>query len=165
MLDTTLWFAQVFLGLFFVAAGSPKVLGRGIDRWIGFDAVPRPMTIMIGVAEVAAALALVAPMLVDALLWTTPLAALGLVMVSLQASGFHIREREWLPATETALWASLAGSIAIGRWDLLSTGPAISPDVLVPVVSALAVAIVVNLVVLFRRPLVPETRSQPDRVR
>ena len=38
MLDTTLWFAQVFLGLFFVAAGSPKVLGRGIDRWIGFDA-------------------------------------------------------------------------------------------------------------------------------
>ena len=47
--------------------------------------------------------------------WTTPLAAIGLATVSLMASGFHIREGEWLPTVETALWASLAASIAIGR--------------------------------------------------
>ena len=155
MLDTTLWIAQTFLALFFLAAGSPKLLGRGLDRWVGFDAIPRPVTITIGVAEVAAAFALVVPMLVNELQWTTPLAALGLVAVSLQASGFHIRKQEWLPATETALWALLSGSIAIGRWDQIATGPAISAEVLVPVVGALAVAIVVNLVLLFRRPVVP----------
>jgi hypothetical protein len=155
MLDTTLWIAQTFLALFFLAAGSPKLLGRGLDRWVGFEAIPRPMTIMIGVAEVAAAFALVVPMLVNELQWTTPLAALGLVAVSLQASGFHIREQEWLPATETALWASLAGSIAIGRWDRISTGPAVSPDVLVAVVVACAVAVVVILVILFRHPVTP----------
>lgn len=165
MLDPTLWIAQIFLALFFLAAGAPKVLGRGIDRWIGFETVPRPMTITIGVAEVAAAVALVVPMLVDRMQWSTPLAALGLVAVSLQASGFHIREQEWLPATETALWAALAGSIAIGRWDQMSTGPAISPDVLVPVVGALAVAIVVNLVILFRQPLVPAAPPRLDRAR
>ena len=165
MLDTTLWIAQIFLALFFLAAGSPKLLGRGIDRWIGFDAVPRPMTITIGVAEVAAAVALVVPMLVDRLQWTTPLAALGLVAVSLQASGFHVREQEWLPATETALWASLAGSVALGRWDQVSTGPAISSELLVPVVGALAVAIVVNLIILFRRPPVPEPPPHLDRAR
>jgi hypothetical protein len=153
MLNTTLWIAQTFLALFFLAAGTPKLLGRGLDRWVGFDAIPRPVTITIGVAEVSAAVALLVPMLVDELQWTTPLAALGLVAVSLQASGFHIRKQEWLPATETALWASLSGSIAIGRWDQISTGPAIPSEVLVPVVGALAVAVVVNLVILFRQPV------------
>jgi uncharacterized membrane protein YphA (DoxX/SURF4 family) len=164
MLDTTVWIAQIFLALFFFAAGMPKVLGRGIDRWVGFDDLPRPMTILIGVAEVAAAVALVVPMLVDELEWTTPLAALGLVAVSLQASGFHIRRAEWLPATETALWASLAGSIAVGRWGEMSTGPSISPDVLVPVTACLVVAIIANLVILFRQPVPPEPERRGEPV-
>jgi uncharacterized membrane protein YphA (DoxX/SURF4 family) len=160
MLDTILWTAQIFLALFFLAAGSPKVIGRGIDRWVGFEDVPRPMTILIGIAEVAAAVALVVPMTVDELQWTTPLAAMGLAAVVLPASGFHIRAQEWLPATETALWASLAGSIAIGRWDEMSTGPSISIEVLGPVIACLVVAIIGNLVILFRRP-VP---AEPERV-
>ena len=153
MLDTTLWIAQVFLGLFFLAAGLPKVAGLGIDRWIGFDDLPRPMTVLIGVAEVAAGLALVVPMLVDRLQWTTPLAALGLVAVSLQASGFHIRLQEWLPATETALWSLLAAMVAIGRWGEMSTGPSISSDVLAPVIGVLVLAVIANLVILFRQPV------------
>src|SRR5690554_6849224 len=59
MLDATLWIAQGFLALFFLAAGLPKIVGRGIDRWIGFDDLPRPLTIVIGLSEVAAAVALV----------------------------------------------------------------------------------------------------------
>jgi hypothetical protein len=153
MLDTTLWIAQIFLALFFLAAGLPKVVGRGIDRWVGFDDVPRPMTVVIGVAEVVAAVALVVPMSVGELRWTTPVAALGLVAVVLPASGFHIRAGEWLPALETGLWASLAGSVAIGRWDEMSTGPSISADVIVPVIGGLIVAIIVNLVILFRQPV------------
>jgi uncharacterized membrane protein YphA (DoxX/SURF4 family) len=156
MLDTTLWIAQIFVALFFLAAGLPKVVGRGIDRWVGFDAVPRPMTLVIGVAEVAAAVAVVVPMTVGELRWTTPLAALGLVAVVLPASGFHIRAGEWLPALETGLWASIAGSIAIGRWDEMSTGPSISADVLVPVIGGLIVAVIANLVILFRQPVPPD---------
>jgi uncharacterized membrane protein YphA (DoxX/SURF4 family) len=160
MLDTTLWIAQIFLALFFLAAGLPKVLGRGIDRWVGFEDVPRPMTILIGIAEVAAAVALVVPMLVDELQWTTPAAAIGLAAIVLPACGFHIRAHEWLPATETALWATLAGSIAIGRWDEMSTGPSISVDVLVPVIACLVVAIIGNLVILFRQPLPAVTEPE-----
>jgi uncharacterized membrane protein YphA (DoxX/SURF4 family) len=160
MLDTTLWSAQVFLALFFLAAGLPKVAGRGIDRWVGFDDIPRRMTIVIGVAEVAAAVALVVPMLVAELRWTTPLAALGLAAITLPASGFHVRAQEWLPALETALWASLAGSIAIGRWDEMSTGPSISADVLVPVIGSLTVAVIANLVLLFRQPVPSESHPE-----
>jgi hypothetical protein len=128
------------------------VLGRGIDRWIGFDRVPRPLTVVIGVSEVAAAVGLVVPMLVDALRWTTPLAAMGLAAVCAMAAGFHLREQEWLPAVETVLWSSLATAVVIGRWDELSTGPSISTDVLVPVVGLLVLAIIVNLTILFRQP-------------
>jgi len=160
MLDTTLWIAQIFLALFFFAAGLPKVFGLGLDRWVGFDRIPRPMTVLIGLCEVAAAVALVVPMLVDELRWTTPLAAMGLVAVSGMAAGFHLREQEYLPATETTLWASLATAVVIGRWGELSTGPTISTDVLVPVVGCLVLAILVNLVILFRQPVNAEPQRQ-----
>lgn len=152
MLTTTLWAAQAVLALFFLFAGLPKIAGRGIDRWTGFDDVPRPLTVVIGIAEVAAPVALVLPMLLGRLEWTTPLAAAGLAVVTLMASGFHVRAGEWLPALETALWAALAGAVAIGRWGLLGTGPALAAELLVPVIGVLVVALVVNIVAIFRTP-------------
>ena len=152
MLTTTLWAAQAVLALFFLFAGLPKIAGRGIDRWTGFDDVPRPLTVLIGVAEVAAPVALVLPMLLGRLEWTTPLAAAGLAVVTLMASGFHVRAGEWLPALETALWAALAGAVAVGRWGLLGTGPTLAAELLVPVIGVLVVALAVNIVVIFRTP-------------
>lgn len=153
MLETTVWIAQSFLALFFLGAGIPKIIGRGIDRWIGFDEIPRPLTIVIGLTEGAAAIALIVPMLADEARWTTPLAALGISVVSLMASGFHVRNGEWLPAVETSLWASLAGSVAIARWDEMPTGPSISTDVLIPVIAVLVPAIIGNLIILSRQPV------------
>lgn len=164
MLDTTLWIAQSFLALFFLTAGAPKVVGRGLDRWVGFDDLPRPLVVVIGLSEVAAALALVAPMVAERSEWTTTLAATGLTAVSLMASGFHIRAAEWLPAMETALWASLAASIAIGRWDEMSTGPSISMNVLVPVIAVLASASIFNLVPVFRQPTQRDTENHKPLV-
>lgn len=152
MLTTTLWSAQTILALFFLGAGLPKVRGRGLDRWTGFDAIPRPVTILIGIAETAAPVALVVPMLVGRLEWTTPLAAAGLAVVTLMAAGFHVRAGEWLQALETTLWAMLAGTVVVGRWDLMATGPAVPAGLLVPVVVVLVVALVVNVVVILRAP-------------
>jgi hypothetical protein len=152
MLTTTLWAAQAVLALFFLFAGLPKIVGRGIDRWTGFEDVPRPLTVLIGIAEVAAPVALVLPMLLGRLEWTTPLAAAGLAIVTLMASGFHVRASEWLPALETALWAALAGAVAVGRWGLLGTGPTLAAELLVPVIGVLVVALVVNIVAIFRTP-------------
>jgi hypothetical protein len=155
MLTTTLWAAQIILALFFLFAGVPKILGRGIDRWIGFDDVPRALSLLIGIAEVAASVALVVPMLLGAFEWTTPLAAVGIAVMTLMASGFHTRAgglREWLCAVETAMWAMLAGVVAIGRWELLATGPSLAPDLLVPVAVVLVIALVVNFVAVLRLP-------------
>ena len=163
MVDTIIWIAQGFLALFFLAAGAPKVLGQGLERWTGFDVLPRPLVVVIGVSEVVAAFALVLPMLAHRVQWTTPLAALGLVVVSLMASGFHIRAGEGLPAVETVLWAALATCITVGRWDQLSTGPSLADDLFVPAVLILMAVAITVLVVLFRRPVaVPaESRVSP----
>lgn len=164
MLTTTLWAAQTILALFFLFAGLPKILGRGIDRWTGFDDVPRPLTALIGIAEVAAAAALVLPILLGVTEWTTPLAAVGLAAVTLMASGFHVRAGEWLPALETALWAALAGTVAVGRWDLVATGPSLAPDLLVPLIGVLVVALVVNIVAIFRTPAPASTAAHDGAV-
>lgn len=150
MLNIIAWVAESFLAFFFLLAGLPKIAGRGIDRWVGFDDVPRPVTVVIGVAEVSAAVGLVLPLAFGVGEWTTSLAGLGITVISLMASGFHVRNQEWLAALETALWASLAGTIAIARWDGLSTGPSMSKDVLIPVLLVLVPAVVTNLVVLTR---------------
>ena len=152
MLTTTLWAAQTVLALFFLFAGLPKIAGRGIDRWTGFDDVPRPLTVLIGIAEVAASVALVLPMLLGSLsgrrrsprsasLWSRSWRAASTCG---PASG--------CPPLETALWAMLAGAVAVGRWDLMATGPSLAADLLVPVIGVLVVALVVNIVAIFRTP-------------
>jgi hypothetical protein len=175
VLDLTLSIAQGFLAVFFFAAGLPKIIGRGIDRWAGFEDIPRALTIVIGLSEVAGAAALALPPLIGALEWTTPLAAIGIAVISLMASGFHIRaavtgERgdprvEWLCALETAFWAALAGSIAIGRWTGISTGPSLPPEALIVAIAVIIPATVVNLVLVTRRPVAPRNADgSPQRV-
>jgi hypothetical protein len=163
MFAIALWAAQGFLALFFFAAGLPKVIGRGIDRWVGFDDVPRALTIVIGVSEVAGAAALALPPLVGTFEWATPLAAIGIAVVSLMASGFHIRAGEWLPAVETALWATLAGSVAIGRWTGIASGPPLPSETLTVVIAVLIPLIVINVVLLVRRPVAARSADRSSR--
>jgi hypothetical protein len=150
--DIVLGIAQAVLGLFFLFAGLPKILGRGLSRWIGFDAVPRGLTIAIGVAEVAAGAALLLSPLTGLLPWSVPLAALGIAGLSLSASGFHVREREWLPALETAMWALLGATLAVARWPLLETAP-LAPTAVPGVLACILLpALAVNLTLLLRMP-------------
>jgi len=163
VLNVVLWGAQGFLALFFLVAGAPKVIGRGIERWTGFSEVPRPLVVFIGFAELLGAAGLVLPMVTGIVPWLTPLAAVGLAIIVLMATGFHLRADERVNALETGLWASIAAVIAIGRWDLVGASHAsASPWVLVLALGLLVPAVIINLVVLFSRPvnggLLPKVR-------
>src|SRR5437660_11824149 len=83
VLNLVLWSVQGFLALFFLAAGAPKIIGRGLERWTGFSDLPRPLVISIGLAEVLGAAGLVLPMASGILPWLTPLAAIGLAVIVL----------------------------------------------------------------------------------
>ena len=159
-LNVVLWSVQGFLALFFLAAGAPKLIGRGMERWTGFSELPRAMVVFIGVTEVLGAAGLVLPMATGVLPWLTPLAAIGLAIIVLMATGFHLRADERINALETGLWASIAVVIAIGRWDLLVASHSyVAPWVLVAAVGVLVPAVIINLVVLFRRPVNSATET------
>jgi uncharacterized membrane protein YphA (DoxX/SURF4 family) len=91
VLNIVLWSVQGFLALFFLAAGAPKIFGRGIEKWTGFSDLPRSQVVFIGFAEVLGAAGLVLPMATGILPWLTPLAAVGLAIIVLMATGFHVR--------------------------------------------------------------------------
>jgi hypothetical protein len=160
LLHHVLWSVQGFLALFFMFAGAPKILGRGIDRWTGFSDLPRAQVVFTGIAELLGAAGLVLPMATGVAPWLTPLAAVGLALIVLMAAGFHLRADERLEALETSLWASIAAVIAIGRWDLVSAHLTRPPTLLVAALAILVPAAVINVVILVRRP----PRVTPPRV-
>ncbi|HWS71505.1 MAG TPA: DoxX family protein, partial [Thermoanaerobaculia bacterium] len=131
----------------------------------------------IGLAEILGAAGLVLPMLTGVLPWLTPLAAAGLAVIVLMASGFHLRADERLPALETTLWAGIATIIAIGRWQLLASRVAVSPSLLAVALAVLVPSAIVNVIILWkrgrartparpprdRRPTAAERRATADR--
>jgi hypothetical protein len=148
--EIILWSMQGFLAAFFLAAGAPKLIGRGLERWTGFSELPGPLVVFIGGTEILGALGLVLPTATGILPWLTPLAAVGLAITVLMAAGFHLRANENLAALETVLWAGLASVVAIGRWDLIVPGAEVPGWTLVLAIGVLLPAAIVNVVVLWR---------------
>jgi hypothetical protein len=153
VLNIVLWGVQGFLAVFFLAAAIPKISGRGIQKWTGFSNLPRSQVVFIGFAEVLGAAGLVLPMATGVLPWLTPLAAVGLAINVLMATGFHLRADERLNAVETGLWAAIAATVAIGRWGLVSSLHSVSPWVLVALLGLLVPVAILNVIVLWRRPV------------
>jgi uncharacterized membrane protein YphA (DoxX/SURF4 family) len=144
--NLVLWSVQGFLAFLFLFAGVPKLLGRGLERWTGFAELPRTEVVFIGLTEVLGAAALVLPMAIGILRWLTPLAALGLAVIVLMATGFHLRANEYINAIETALWASISVVVAIGRWDLVATRVSVPAWVLVGALAVLVPAAIINVI-------------------
>lgn len=161
--NTVLWFVQGLLALFFVGAGAPKLLGRGMERWTGFKDLPRGQVLFIGGAEILGAAGLLLPMASGVAPWLTPLAACGLALIVLLAAGFHLRADERLEALETALWASVGIGIAVGRWDLLAARFDVSRSALVAAMGVLVPAAILNVIVLIRRDTRLRMTAAPDQ--
>src|SRR5262245_31230703 len=152
MVNVVLWIVQIFLALFFLGAAFPKLTGRGLELWTGFSNLPRGLHFGIGTAEVLGSVGLVLPMATGILPWLTPLAAIGLAINVLMATGFHVREDERLKAIVTTLWAAIAGIIAIGRWNLIDQAAlAISDRALAAPLAMLLPAAITIAIIVYRR--------------
>lgn len=153
MVNIVLWIVQIFLALFFLGAATPKLSGRGLEQWTGFSSLSRALVVSIGIAEVLGSVGLVLPMGTGILPWLTPLAAIGLAVNVLMATGFHVRADERLNAVETTLWATIATIIGIGRWNLVDQmNIAIAPAALVAALALLLPAAIIIAIALFAPP-------------
>lgn len=121
-----LWAAQVLLAVMFGIAGvmkstQPITALSGTVPWS--TDVPEALVRFIGISELAGAVGLILPALTRIRPGLTPLAALGLVVVMLLASGFHILRGELGALPITFLLGGLAAFVAWGRWTKAPIAP------------------------------------------
>jgi uncharacterized membrane protein YphA (DoxX/SURF4 family) len=114
-MNTGLWIVQLVLCVAFLGAGGMKVFayrkykesaGRGLD-------LSRGLVTFIGISELAGALGVILPGFSGIAPILTPLAAAGLGVIMLLATGLHLKRKE--PPWPTLVLLILAGFVAVGR--------------------------------------------------
>jgi uncharacterized membrane protein YphA (DoxX/SURF4 family) len=115
-LSIGLWTLQVLLAALFFWHGSftiapPAEMVELINAQLGVE-----LRLFIGVAELLAAIGLIAPGLTRILPGLTALAAAGLMIVMSSATALHIARGETTSAISAAVIFVLVSVVAYGRW-------------------------------------------------
>ncbi len=119
-MNIALWIVQGLLAVVYLSVGTVKAFfyesAKARTNWV--RDVPRPLVTFIGVAEMLGGIGLILPWLTGVLPWLTPLAAAGLAVDMLLASGFHLTRREYRAMGGTIVLLVLAALVAYGRFAL-----------------------------------------------
>ena len=117
-MNRALWILQALLGLFFaLGSGAPKLLLPPEMLPLPIP-LPRPFVLFIGVAEVLGGLGLILPGLLRIRPGLTPLAAAGLVLVTIGATVYQLAAGQVTSALFPVAVGLLCAFVAYGRWRL-----------------------------------------------
>jgi putative oxidoreductase len=117
-LSIALWAVQLLLGAMFAMAGvlkSTRPIAELAPMIPWTPDVPEALVRFIGISELAGAIGLIVPAATRILPWLTPLAALGIAVIMLLATGFHIMRGEIANLPITLILGALAAFVAWGR--------------------------------------------------
>ena len=134
-MNRALWIVQGLLALFFALASSAPKLFLPPEMLPPLPIpLPRALILFIGVAEMLGALGLVLPGLLRIRPELTPLAAAGLVLVTIGATVYQLAADEPGNAMFAVVIGLLCAFVAYGRWKLAphrgrgsSRAPALEP--------------------------------------
>src|SRR5258706_8266980 len=112
-----LWTIQGLLALLFLFGGSVK-LTMPLDELVAQTGVPGPLLQFVSLAEVLGGLGLILPGLLRIRTGLTPLAAAGLVIIMIGATGLTLASGQVAPALFPLVVGLLAAFVAYGRWRL-----------------------------------------------
>jgi hypothetical protein len=119
-----LWIVQGLLAATFLFAGGIKLV-LPLEKLAGPVPVPGLFLRFIGVAEVLGAIGLILPGLLRIRPGLTPLAAAGLVIIMIGATGITLAGGEIAPALIPLVVGLFSAFVAYGRWRLTPhRGPA-----------------------------------------
>ena len=114
-MTSALWIVQGLLALLFLWAGGVKLV-LPLDQLTGPISLPGWFLRFIGVVEVLGALGLILPGLLGIRPGLTPLAAAGLVIIMIGATGLGLMTGSVVMVLSPLVVGFLAAFIAYGRW-------------------------------------------------
>jgi len=112
-----LWIVQALLAAIFLFAGGIKLV-LPLEKLTGPVPLPGLFMRFIGVAEVLGASGLILPGLLRVRPGLTPLAAAGLVIIMVGATGITLAGGDVAPALIPLVVGLLAAFVSYGRWSL-----------------------------------------------
>ena len=125
-MNAVLWIVQVLLALLFVFAGGMKLV-LPIEEMTKEMAMPGLFLRFIGVAEFLGGLGLVLPGLTGIRPGLTPLAAAGLVIIMIGATGISFAIGGVTAALIPLVVGIASAGVAYGRWRVLPHGASQPP--------------------------------------
>ncbi len=126
-MNITLWVLQVLLAVAFFAHGwlllmpPPEIAAQMTAQ------LPRGFWVFLGVAEVLAAAGLTLPGVTRILPWLVPAAAMGVVIVMVSATIWHLARQEFGSAGITLVLLAMASFTAYARWRIAPIRPRLAP--------------------------------------
>ena len=122
-MNIALWAVQVLLALAFCAHGL-MLLFPPANLLEQMNATMSPaFRVFLGVAEVLAAVGLTLPGITRIMPWLISAAAVGLMIVMISATVFHISRGEISAAITTTILLCLSTFVAYMRWKVLPIRP------------------------------------------
>ncbi len=116
-MNIVLWIVQALLAALFLFAGGTKLV-LPIEEMTKQMPMPGLFLRFIGVAEVLGAIGLILPWLMSIRPSLTPLAAAGLVIIMIGATGITLMTGEIAMALVPLMVGILSAFVAYGRWRL-----------------------------------------------
>jgi uncharacterized membrane protein YphA (DoxX/SURF4 family) len=115
VMNIVLWIVQVLLAVAFFAHGWLFLMPPAamVDQMNA--SLPRWFQLLLGVAEVLAAVGLILPGLTRILPWLVTWAACGIMIVMVSATVFHLARREMSSAATTLVLLAMAAFVAYMR--------------------------------------------------
>jgi uncharacterized membrane protein YphA (DoxX/SURF4 family) len=124
-MNIVLWIAQGLLAAMYVAAGSMKAFQpakvRETPQMTWAHTQPDGFIRFVGISELLGGFGLILPMVTGILLWLTPIAAIGLMLIQLLAIFTeHLPKKEYSIIPMNLVLLALAVFVIVGRWVLFS---------------------------------------------
>jgi len=115
-MNKLLWVLQVTVALAFLAHGLLLLFPSADVAARMYETFPQWFWLALGVAELAAAVGLTVPGWTGILPWLVPYAALGVMIVMVSATVYHLQRGETSSAGVTLVLLAMATTIAFLRW-------------------------------------------------
>lgn len=125
-IHSILWVTQVILAATFIWAAAMKLF-QPVEKlaamWPWTDQIPGTLVKLTGVADLIGAIGLILPSLLRIRPRLTPIAAIGIILLMISASIFHMARGEITQIGPNIVFAGMAAFVAWGRFTKAPIAP------------------------------------------